>query len=188
MGNVAEPATRHYWNKDIFTYVNYAEIEERDEGETKYNEPEAHSIAIGDTMYASNAIIILDGLEGENDPNKKAEKGLSPEDLLIAAKLRVYDMNASEHKVTSWFAAKGLQPLSFPAEISSAGLKISLASINPEEGILDFEVYESVNKSKEFIIMQAIVFPWINVLWAGSILMAIGTGMAVYARFKTRKA
>jgi cytochrome c biogenesis factor len=30
--------------------------------------------------------------------------------------------------------------------------------------------------------MKAIVFPLINILWLGSILMVIGTGLAIYQR------
>jgi cytochrome c biogenesis factor len=38
--------------------------------------------------------------------------------------------------------------------------------------------------------MKAIIFPMINILWAGCILMMIGTGLAVWHRAKllTRKA
>ena len=34
-------------------------------------------------------------------------------------------------------------------------------------------------RGKEFIVMQAIMFPWINILWLGSVLLAIGTIIAV---------
>lgn len=36
----------------------------------------------------------------------------------------------------------------------------------------------------EFIVMHAIRFPWIMILWLGCIIMALGTGMAVYHRVK----
>ena len=36
----------------------------------------------------------------------------------------------------------------------------------------------------EFLVMQAIVFPGINILWIGCLLLALGTGMAVWQRVK----
>jgi cytochrome c biogenesis factor len=32
--------------------------------------------------------------------------------------------------------------------------------------------------------MKAIIFPGINILWIGALLMAIGTGIAVWTRIK----
>ena len=32
--------------------------------------------------------------------------------------------------------------------------------------------------------MQALIFPGINILWIGCVLMAIGTGMAVWRRVR----
>jgi cytochrome c biogenesis factor len=34
--------------------------------------------------------------------------------------------------------------------------------------------------------MKAIIFPGINILWTGCILMAIGTAMAVYQRIRKK--
>jgi cytochrome c-type biogenesis protein CcmF len=39
---------------------------------------------------------------------------------------------------------------------------------------------------REFVVLQAIVFPGINILWIGCILMALGTFMAVRQRWKRR--
>ena len=37
-----------------------------------------------------------------------------------------------------------------------------------------------------FILVKAVIFPWINLLWIGSILMALGTVIAVVQRLKKR--
>ena len=186
MGNVAEPSTKHYWNKDVFTYLRYAEIEER-KVEEKYNEPEKHTIGIGDTVYSSNAIIIFDGIEAVNDENKKAEFGLAKEDLLVAGVLRVFDFDTQVHEIRPYFAAKGLSPIAIPAEIEKIGLKITMDKIDPVAEKMDFSIYEVKNKTKEFIIMSAIVFPYINVLWIGIVIMVVGTAVAVYSRIRATR-
>lgn len=42
MGNVAEPATKHFFDKDIYTHITYAEIEKAksDHGEEGHNHEE----------------------------------------------------------------------------------------------------------------------------------------------------
>lgn len=187
MGNVAEPSTKHYWNKDVFTYLRYAEIEDRKEESEKYKEPEKHSISIGDTIYASNAIIIFDGIRAILDTAAKAGFGLGAPDLLVAADIRVYDFDTKVHTITPYFAAKGLSPISIPAEIEKIGLKLTMDNIDPNSEKMDFSVYEAKNKTKEFIIMSAIVFPYINVLWIGIVVMVIGSSIAVYNRIKMAK-
>jgi cytochrome c-type biogenesis protein CcmF len=42
-------------------------------------------------------------------------------------------------------------------------------------------------QEKEYLIMKAIIFPWINLLWLGILIMMIGTVMAVVYRIKQNK-
>jgi cytochrome c-type biogenesis protein CcmF len=37
-------------------------------------------------------------------------------------------------------------------------------------------------EEQEFILLQAFIFPYINVLWLGVVLMAVGTSLAVAKR------
>lgn len=186
MGNVAEPATRHYWNKDIFTYVTYAEIDERDTSNVEYTDPESEDLAIGDTMYTSSAIVIFDSLYGVTDTQRLAEFGLNAGDLLVGANLRVYDFDTELHHITTYFGAQELNAFSFAAEIEKIGLKIKLTHIDPVAEEMTFEWQETKNKTKEFIILRAIVFPYINILWMGIILMSIGSIIAMVQRLRMK--
>ena len=62
-------------------------------------------------------------------------------------------------------------------EIPALRMKVDIASVKGSQ--LGINVYEH-----EFVIMQAIIFPGINILWIGCVLMALGTGMAVWQRVK----
>jgi cytochrome c biogenesis factor len=56
-------------------------------------------------------------------------------------------------------------------------------SINPlADASFDIQIGD-----KEYIVMKAIIFPWINILWLGVILMGIGTTMAVFYRIGSQK-
>ena len=59
--------------------------------------------------------------------------------------------------------------------------------VNPEAGSIQIKAYEHIDNEKPFIVMKAIIFPYINVLWIGMILMAIGTFIAMIQLFKNKK-
>jgi cytochrome c-type biogenesis protein CcmF len=64
------------------------------------------------------------------------------------------------------------------------GLKLALQQIDPHDGSFTLAVWEHDSIKKDFIVMQAIVFPQINLLWLGCIIMMIGTFMAVRHRIR----
>ena len=72
-------------------------------------------------------------------------------------------------------------------EISELGIKLGFTDLDIQSGELTIttSLHEDVNP--DFIVMQAIVFPLINILWLGSILMVLGTFMAIRQRIKTSK-
>jgi cytochrome c-type biogenesis protein CcmF len=187
MGNVAEPSTKHYWNKDVFTFIKYAELEDREEDLDPFKDAVEHDIKIGDTIYASNAIIILDSIAGVMDLGKKQEFGLNPEDLLVRADIRMYDFDTQLHHVSPHFAAQGTQVKLFPVENKKVGVKLEMYKIDPTSETIGLRLYEYKYKTKEFIIMQAMVFPHINILWIGAILMIIGSVWAIYNRLRTKR-
>ncbi len=187
MGNVAEPSTKRFWDKDIFTHVTYAEIDDREVETERYNEPEEHRIDIGDTIYASNAIIVLQGIRGIDDLDKKKEFNLTEKDLLVQAQLVVYDFDTEMHTVKPHFAAVGTRPITFADDVDKIGLKLELFEIDPENEKIGIKVYEAKNKIKEFIIMKASIFPFINILWIGSILMILGTLLAIVTRIAGKR-
>jgi cytochrome c-type biogenesis protein CcmF len=182
MGNVAEPSTKHYWNKDVFTFIKYAELEDRAEDEDPFKEAEDYNLKIGDTLYANNAIIILDSIRGVTDSAYKADFGLSPNDLLVKGFVRLYDFDTQLHTLNPHFAAVGTRIQTFGVENKKAGLKMEMVKIDPSTETIGLRIAEYKYKTNEFIIMQAMVFPHINILWLGAILMIIGSVWAIYTR------
>lgn len=67
------------------------------------------------------------------------------------------------------------------------GLKFAFWKINPDEGTIEITMSEKLANNKDFIVMKAFVFPYINVLWLGCIIMAIGTGIAIRERIRIFK-
>jgi cytochrome c-type biogenesis protein CcmF len=183
MGNVAEPATRRFVDKDIYTHVTYADIENLDRAETEggYLEPVTEEVAAGDTLTTSNALITFSGLVPETD---RASLGLGPNDIAVRAVLEVTDINKKKYTLTPLFAVRDRTVFSKEETLEALGLKVTFTKIDPETGKISLAISEKKDNKQEFIIMKAIVFPWINILWIGCTLLVLGTFVAIVHRAK----
>jgi cytochrome c-type biogenesis protein CcmF len=183
MGNVAEPATKHYVNRDIFTHVTYAKLEDpKEKANDGWKEPVDYSLHIGDTIFTSNSLVILEGIE-KDVPLSQSNK-LQTGDIPVGAKLKVITVNSKSHNVMPLYVLRGNTTLAIEDDLMDLGLQFSFWKIETETETFHIQVREKAAKAGDFIIMKAIIFPGINILWIGSLLMAIGTGIAVWTRIK----
>ena len=181
MGNVAEPDTRHFFGRDVYTHVTYAEVEKKDTPEEGFISRGTEEVAIGDTILSSNAIIILEEFVRDIDP---LENDVEEGDLAVAAKLAITDITNTKRFAYPVMLIRDRNILTREAVNEEMGLKFVFKKIDPETGKAEIEFFESKENKREFIVMKALVFPGINILWAGCIIMALGVSIAVYRRRK----
>jgi len=181
MGNVSEPDTRHFFDKDIYTHLTYVEVEDLkdEEHNGEYKEPVIKTVKTGDTITTSNSLIIFNGINKEVDRSKY---NLSNEDIAIGAKLTIIDINKKQYHAQPLFVIKGNYVYPIEDKLDDMGLIFYFKKINPENGKVDLAIAEKKSNSKEFIVLKAIIFPYINFLWTGCILMIIGTIIAIRKR------
>jgi cytochrome c-type biogenesis protein CcmF len=183
MGNAAEPDTRHFIHKDIYTHIKYAEIETmKDTTKTgNYGEPHNNSVLPGDTIFSYNGILVYDGLVKEVDT---AKYHLGKAELYVSARIRVFDFYKNDTIVFPvYYIVDGL-PKVIEAELPEMGMKIALWKIDPETGKVDISFVEKKTDKNDWIVMKAIIFPGINLLWVGCLIMIIGTAMAIRKRIR----
>lgn len=186
MGNVAEPATHHFLTRDIYTHITFADLEDTKSqtGDDAYQKPKTHQLAVGDTFYTSNSFIVLESL----DKNLKAEEHqLNPTDLAVGARLRIEDANRKIYSADPVFIIRDFNIYTEDAFVDELGLKFTFDKINPSTGKIDLTVSEKKANKKDFVIMEAIIFPGINILWMGCLFMIIGTIVAIRKRLKQNK-
>ncbi len=182
MGNVAEPATKHYLGKDVYTHITYAELdEEKEKKPEEYKKAKTVTLAPGDTIFGSNSIIIFEGLDKNVD---KAKYNLRENDIAVAAQMRVVDAMNNSFSARPVYSIQSVYAVPFADEIKELGLKFIVNKLIIESGKIELEVYEKNANFREFIILKAIVFPGINILWAGCLIMIIGTVLAIRHRLK----
>lgn len=61
-------------------------------------------------------------------------------------------------------------------------IKFRFDGVATAEGKFNITAWEKKNEDPPFVLMQAFIFPYINLLWLGAILMGIGTLLAVWKR------
>jgi cytochrome c-type biogenesis protein CcmF len=184
MGNVAEPDTRHYLTYDVYTHVTYAVAEDLKKQNTEkeeYTTPKENMMKQGDTIFSSNAIIILDSLSTRFD---KAPYNIQKSEIAAKAYLRVLDVSQHIYNASPVYYIEDNMQLSKPALVNELGLKFTFDKIDPDKGQVLITLQEKSDNVKDFIVMQAMIFPYINVLWIGCFVMIIGTVLAIIERIK----
>ncbi len=186
MGNAAEPDTRHFLSNDVYTDVKFAYPLTDDHTPTKeiYGEPQNNVIHLHDSLFSTNAIIILDSLRTDISKEQYEKNDSS---LWVTAVLRAYDMDKKIHYAYPKYhlVKNNIEPVT--DSIPELGLRFTFWKINPDNGSVEIMLSERKTNQKDFIVMEAYMFPYINILWLGCLLMVVGTGLAVWQRVKTSK-
>lgn len=185
-GNVAEPATKRYWNRDIYTHVKWAELEV-DSDATGFRTPVELLLAVGDTAFIGSTQIRLNGLAVvKEDEREKYRVGAN--DLAVRAMVGVRDGKGNVYEAEPLFILRdSVLQVPDPVIQDETGLRFNFEKIDPKSGKHTFMVAEHTSNRKEFIVMQAIQFPMINILWIGCIVMFLGTVMAIRQRIRVSK-
>jgi len=189
-GNVPEPSTKHWWQRDLYTHVRYADLElASDTADDTWMPDRLYDKTVGDTIVTPTAIAIIDSVFIMRDSTTK--RMLGERYTVYAAQIRVRDLYQSDR----WFEARpvviyseGQPVMGKAAEIKSLRVRYGLATVDgptfvePAQGQRGTVKFGLNVAESEFVVLKAIVFPGINILWIGCVLLALGTGMAIWQR------
>jgi cytochrome c-type biogenesis protein CcmF len=177
-GNVAEPSTKHWPARDLYTHIRYAKLDTTTDG---FMPARLYEKNIGDTIVTPLCVILIDSVHNVRDSVTIARLG--PDFTVHVVHMRVRDLYDADR----WFEARPVVIYHDGQNVGSKGFDIpeldvrfDLASVSGDRVGLNVS-------EREFVIMQAILFPGINILWIGCILMAIGTFVAVWQRLRSVK-
>lgn len=180
MGQASNPDTKHFIGSDIYTHITYADLSDTKTIKADaYKEPTNFIGHMRDTIFADNAIILIDSIT-----TNLTEEQYSKNDslLIVTAVLKATDINGNIYRATPQYIVKNNMVLPDEFELKELGLKFIFWKINPNEGSIEIQMSEKVSNTKEFVVLEAYMFPFINVLWLGCIIMVIGTIVAILER------
>ncbi|UPK67691.1 cytochrome c biogenesis protein CcsA [Chitinophaga filiformis] len=176
------PDSRHYLTKDIFTYITAVPIKDEASDTAQYS---SHEIAPGDSVFFANGYMILEGIQPQpNNPNYKTEPG----DLAVGAQLKVVTKNNEQYNLLPVYCLRdSTKEVSVADTVAPLSLYVRFSKILPKEKKILLQVKES-DTFKDYIVMKAFIFPFINVLWIGILIMIVGFIMSIVYRVKANKA
>ncbi len=184
MGNIAEPATKHFLTKDIYTHITYAEPEEArtEKKVTGYSRQANIEMAIGDSAIYNRHFVILDSLA--LDPERSQFEDGEAMDLALVAYLTIINVQGERRTAAPAYVVSGNEVILEEAKVEDLKLKFRFEDVDPDSQKVRIKAFTDVRDEKEFIVMKAVIFPWINILWLGCILMAVGIMLAIRQRIR----
>ncbi|MBX5438542.1 MAG: cytochrome c biogenesis protein CcsA [Thermoflavifilum sp.] len=176
-GYSANPHTQHFWNKDIFTYVNYASNIEPDQTDTvRYH---THALAVGDTVFLQNGYLVLRSLY--RNPTRPAYRP-TPQDVAVAADIQVFSGGKS-YTASPIYYLRGNEQGAVDDTISSLQLYLHFEGIDPAAKKIMLAV-KQIPPKDHFIVLKAYVFPFINIVWLGVGITILGFLMSLVHRIR----
>lgn len=183
MGLLAEPSTKHFISKDIFTHVNYESSQENKEPFSGFKE---HEVAMGEAFLSESGKVKL---RVDSLFQVPVNGGLMIRIRLQAERLKDKAILYTDYVVdTVSNATDGV-----PAMNEELGVFAQVKSLhtpdasNPNRKLGFTIICAEKEPVKPYVVLKVIEFPWINLVWAGTIIMVFGVGMALANRYRIQQ-
>ncbi len=179
-GLQANPSSKHYLHKDVFTYVTSVIDPAKKTDTSAYK---SHIVHQGDSVYTANGYIVFKGFETNiNNPAYIKEDG----DIAAAAKLEIYDMKGLVDSATPVYYIRQGYVSHIEDTAKHMMIYTRFAKILPEQNAAEIMIKEN-RPEDDYIVMKALIFPYINVLWLGVIVMALGFFISMINRITKKE-
>lgn len=183
MGLIANPDTKHYLTRDIFTHVS--SVPDKNQSSDNTESLTEVELERGDTAILKNCFVIFKTLT----PNPiNAQYIPMSNDVAVGATLEIIDINNKTYQAEPIYFIRGNVEQNIPAKVEELGLDIVFPKLLHQKGsgTIKLSITET-EKPEDFVILKAIVFPYINLVWLGSIISVIGFLMSMRQRWQEGK-
>lgn len=150
----------------------------------------------GESFSYDNKTFALDGFNrNPTHRNYKPEEG----DIAISANLTMTTDSDSTVELHPLYVIQNLQPFSIKDYDPLTGIHVRFNKINPESGEMTFMVARDKRHEQDIemfiaddvprsdiLIVQADIFPGINLVWIGSLMMLFGLLLSLIVRLQKR--
>ena len=176
-GISANPDAKHYWTHDVFTYITSLS-DPKAKSDTSSFRP--YKVKKGDSIYLANGYLVYEGLNN-NVQNKNYAK--APGDIAVQADLVAYNTKGKMGTASPVYIIRGNEAASLEDTLRDIGLNVRINRIIPDENAIEMGIKQRAQQD-DWIVMKAIEFPYIRVLWGGIIVMVIGFFISWWSRRK----
>ena len=171
-GLLASPAIQKFWGHDIYTHISSV-LDPRKE--KPWSEVKEHVLSVGDTIFLNDYFAVFRAVEAAHET---AGLNLQKGDLALQADMIVYGEKRQYH-AHPVFVVRNRMVGRVPDEVEDLGVRLTFNAVDPATG--KFTIGVSTTQ-KDYVILKAMEKPFINLLWSGTLLMALGFGLSVRQR------
>lgn len=179
-GLMANPDAKHYWNYDVFTYITSLSA---DPGKAPEDTAsfKMHTAKPGDTIFYSKGYMVLEKLDTKNNiPGKD----FAPTDSASVATLKVFAKTSSIYTLQPLLINKGGVAMTYADTATAESLIVQLKKIIPGGAELGIKESDAV---LQYVTLKAYKFPFINLVWLGTLIMVGGILMSMARRIQLNK-
>src|SRR5450432_3426294 len=171
------PDKRHYLDRDIFTYISYANILDKQRDTSGYK---TNPVALHDTVFYSKGIMILDTVLVNPTTDKYH---FTSSDTALLAKIRVISQDSNQYTLYPLLYVRDNMIHRVADTLFAQNLAVELGSVmnNKKIQLLTKESTDMV----PFVSLKVYVFPQINLVWIGILVMMTGFVMSIVNRKKS---
>ncbi|MBK6634792.1 MAG: cytochrome c biogenesis protein CcsA [Chitinophagaceae bacterium] len=172
----SNPDTKTYLNKDVFTFISYAINNDAIEDTGSFT---IHELAEGDTAFYSNGIIILNRVV-KNPDNEKYH--FKPTDAALMADITLISKDSLRYPASPLIHIDEFGLNQVDDTVYAQNMYVKFAGVTDNRRI-KIGIKES-DKLIQYVTLKAYVFPYINLVWLGLIIMAMGVITSAVKRAK----
>jgi cytochrome c-type biogenesis protein CcmF len=170
---VYSPDIKRTVPRDLYTHVRTFPDPDQ---ETIWNDMEEQTLKIGEQFFVNDFVAVLESVTRVDQLNQVA---IGPEDVAVKASIKLLG-NGEEYYAEPVYLIKDKMAGRIPDEVTDLASKITLLSIDPENGAFTIGTN---TRQKDWIILEAVEKPLINILWIGTLLLVFGFGIATTRRY-----
>ncbi|MBD0332057.1 MAG: cytochrome c biogenesis protein CcsA [Chitinophagaceae bacterium] len=177
-GLMANPDAKHYWDHDVFTYITSLPDPEKNKDTSSFT---SQKLRIGDTAFYSKGFVVLEKLITKTNiprPN------FSPDDSASVATIKVYAKTNSIYTSEPLLINQRGRAIPYPDTVAGENLIIQLQKAGTNYAELGIKESSAVMK---YLTLKAYKFPFINVLWLGTIIMVAGFIISIARRVQQNR-
>lgn len=174
----SNPDIKHYLFHDVFTYISSLSDKKSVEDTAQFK---LHEIKLKDTVFYSQGYFILN--EVLKNPNNERFH-FKPTDTSLVAEIIVHSKDSTSYKAYPALSVSNFDINYTDDTIFAKNLYFRFNGISKEN---KFKIgLKESDMLTDFITLKAYVFPYINLVWVGLIIMAAGFMLSIINRTKAK--
>ena len=171
----SNPDTKNYLTHDVFTYISYALNPEASEDTASFK---INEMAEGDTLYYSKGYMVLNQVIKNPTTNKF---NIAVNGPAVSAEITITSKENNTYHAAPMIVIDSFGINQIDDTVYAQNLFVKFAGVSSDQTKMKIGVKES-STMIDFVTLKAYIFPYINLVWVGLIIMAIGLVMSMIQR------